>query len=194
MNQELRPEDGARPPTEAVFSFVNKNRSGTRGLADVQFAPSTNLEVIAKRGSGQPIGPRTELYCHESRDMPGVQREPPGRRPAKSVATFAAKRLRYRTLRCGSACENDGASRRHSRQTGSAQRSATRPPSRRQGRMNRHFSAPAPKMLWLSYCTYRATWQSFPNDGSCWLFTRGPRPGASWSAARNMCPFALPND
>jgi len=93
-------------------------------------------------------------------------------------------------------------------------------------RVNRHFFAPAPNMLWLSDFTYVATWQGFVYVAFVieafarrivgWRASRtahagfvldaldqalmigGPSIVAGWfttpTAARNMCPFAIPND
>lgn len=69
-------------------------------------------------------------------------------------------------------------------------------------RVNRHFFAPSPNMLWLSDFTYVATWQGFVYVAFSMPSTRrfmigGPSTVEDWftipTADRNMCPFAIPN-
>ncbi|WP_105423702.1 IS3 family transposase [Neorhizobium sp. T25_27] len=155
---------GARPPTEAMISFIDEHRSvlGVEPICRLlPIAPSTYYEVVAKRTDvgrlsareRNDIAMKVEIrrVFNENFQVYGVRKVwRQLQREGFDIARCTVARLmRMMGLQ--------GIIRGKPIKTTVSDRSAPCPLDR----VNRHFKAPAPNMLWLSDFTYVATWQGF---------------------------------
>ncbi|MBX5167469.1 MULTISPECIES: IS3 family transposase [unclassified Rhizobium] len=155
---------GARPPTEAMISFIDEHRSvlGVEPICRLlPIAPSTYYEVIAKRTDVDRLSARERndiamkveirRVFNENFQVYGVRKVwRQLQREGFDIARCTVARLmRMMGLQ--------GIIRGKPVKTTVSDRSAPCPLDR----VNRHFKAPAPNMLWLSDFTYVATWQGF---------------------------------
>ncbi|MUO31839.1 MULTISPECIES: IS3 family transposase [Rhizobium/Agrobacterium group] len=155
---------GARPPTEAMISFIDEHRSvlGVEPICRLlPIAPSTYYEVVAKRTDvgrlsareRNDIAMKVEIrrVFNENFQVYGVRKVwRQLQREGFDIARCTVARLmRMMGLQ--------GIIRGKPIKTTVSDKSAPCPLDR----VNRHFKAPAPNMLWLSDFTYVATWQGF---------------------------------
>ncbi|MGG7519792.1 IS3 family transposase, partial [Allorhizobium undicola] len=155
---------GARPPTEAMISFIDEHRSvlGVEPICKLlPIAPSTYYEVVAKRTdvgrlsarARRDIAMKVEIrrVFNENFQVYGVRKVwRQLQREGFDIARCTVARLmRMMGLQ--------GIIRGKPIKTTVSDRSVPCPLDR----VNRHFKAPAPNMLWLSDFTYVATWQGF---------------------------------
>ncbi|WP_281977685.1 IS3 family transposase [Pseudorhizobium flavum] len=155
---------GARPPTEAMISFIDEHRSvlGVEPICRLlPIAPSTYYEVVAKRADvgrlsareRNDIAMKVEIrrVFNENFQVYGVRKVwRQLQREGFDIARCTVARLmRMMGLQ--------GIIRGKPIKTTVSDKSAPCPLDR----VNRHFKAPAPNMLWLSDFTYVATWQGF---------------------------------
>ncbi|MCF3643376.1 IS3 family transposase [Rhizobium sp. TRM95111] len=155
---------GARAPTEAMISFIDEHRS-VLGIEPIcrllPIAPSTYYEAVAKRTDvgrlsareRNDIAMKVEIrrVFNENFQVYGVRKVwRQLQREGFDVARCTVARLmRMMGLQ--------GIIRGKPIKTTVSDKSAPCPLDR----VNRHFKAPAPNMLWLSDFTYVATWQGF---------------------------------
>ncbi|MCJ7998030.1 IS3 family transposase [Rhizobium cremeum] len=155
---------GARPPTEAMISFIDEHRSvlGVEPICRLlPIAPSTYYEVIAKRTDVDRLSARERndiamkveirRVFNENFQVYGVRKVwRQLQREGYDIARCTVARLmRMMGLQ--------GVIRGKPVKTTMSDKSAPCPLDR----VNRYFKAPAPNMLWLSDFTYVATWQGF---------------------------------
>ncbi|QXC53085.1 IS3 family transposase (plasmid) [Agrobacterium salinitolerans] len=155
---------GARPPTEAMISFIDEHRSvlGVEPICRLQpIAPSTYYEVVAKRTDVDRLSARERndiamkveirRVFNENFQVYGVRKVwRQLQREGYDIARCTVARLmRMMGLQ--------GVIRGKPVKTTVSDKSAPCPLDR----VNRQFFAPAPNMLWLSDFTYVATWQGF---------------------------------
>ncbi|NKE74168.1 IS3 family transposase [Ochrobactrum sp. MC-1LL] len=155
---------GARPPTEAMISFIDEHRSvlGVEPICRLlPIAPSTYYEVVAKRTDVGRLSARARRdmamkveirrVFNENFQVYGVRKVwRQLQREGFDIARCTVARLmRMMGLQ--------GIIRGKPIKTTASDKSAPCPLDR----VNRHFKAPAPNMLWLSDFTYVATWQGF---------------------------------
>ncbi|MDO3445416.1 IS3 family transposase [Agrobacterium sp. V1] len=155
---------GARPPTEAMISSIDEHRSvlGVEPICRLlPIAPSTYYEVVAKR---------TDVGRLSARERNDIAMKVEIRRVFNQNFQVYGVRKVWRQLqregfdiaRCTVArvmrmMGLQGIIRGKPIKTTVSDKSAPCPLDR----VNRHFKAPAPNMLWLSDFTYVATWQGF---------------------------------
>ncbi|WP_209914192.1 IS3 family transposase [Agrobacterium pusense] len=155
---------GARPPTEAMISFIDEHRSvfGVEPICRLlPIAPSTYYEVVAKRTDVDRLSARERndiamkveirRVFNENFQVYGVRKVwRQLQREGYDIARCTVARLmRMMGLQ--------GIIRGKPVKTTVSDKAAPCPLDR----VNRHFKAPAPNMLWLSDFTYVATWQGF---------------------------------
>ncbi|MGB3812111.1 MAG: IS3 family transposase [Shinella sp.] len=157
-------DGGARPPTEAMISFIDEHRSalGVEPICRLlPIAPSTYYEVIAKRNDVNRLSARARSdiamkieirrVFNENFQVYGVRKVwRQLRREGYDIARCTVARLMR-----GMGLQ--GVIRGKPVKTTVADKTAQCPLDR----VNRQFFAPAPNMLWLSDFTYVATWQGF---------------------------------
>ncbi|NML76249.1 IS3 family transposase [Rhizobium sp. S-51] len=155
---------GARPPTEAMISFIDEHRSvlGVEPICRLlPIAPSTYYEVVAKRTDVDRLSARARSdmvmkveirrVFNENFQVYGVRKVwRQLQREGFDIARCTVARL-MRTMGL------QGIFRGKPVKTTVFDKRAPCPLDR----VNRHFKAPAPNMLWLSDFTYVATWQGF---------------------------------
>nr|WP_197489681.1 IS3 family transposase [Martelella sp. AD-3] len=155
---------GARPPTEAMITFIDEHRSvlGVEPICRLlPIAPSTYYDAVAKRTGVDRLSDRARRdmamkieirrVFHENFRVYGVREVwRQLKREGFDIARCTVARLR-RTM------ELQGVIRDRPARTTTPDKNAPCPLDR----VNRHFKAPAPNMLWLSDFTYVATWQGF---------------------------------
>ncbi len=110
---------GARPPTEAMISFIEEHRLvlGVEPICRLMLiAPSTYYEVIAKRTDVDRLSARERNDIAMKVEIRRVFNENFQVYGVQGLAAIAARRLRHRPLHRRAAYENNGDSRRHSRQ------------------------------------------------------------------------------
>ncbi|MFS8050324.1 MULTISPECIES: IS3-like element ISRtr2 family transposase [Rhizobium] len=155
---------GARPPTEAMISFIDEHRSkfGVEPICRLlPIAPSTYYDAIAKRTDVDRLSARARRDAamkveirrvfNENFQVYGVRKVwRQLQREGFDIARCTVSRLmRMMGLQ--------GIIRGKPVKTTVSDKAALCPLDR----VNRQFCAPAPNMLWLSDFTYVATWQGF---------------------------------
>ncbi|MGI8397510.1 IS3 family transposase [Agrobacterium deltaense] len=155
---------GARPPTEAMISFIDEHRTvlGVEPICRLlPIAPSTYYEVVAKRTDVDRLSARARRdmamkveirrVFNENFQVYGVRKVwRQLQREGHDIARCTVARLmRMMGLQ--------GIIRGKPVKTTVPDKAAPCPLDR----VNRQFRAPAPNMLWLSDFTYVATWQGF---------------------------------
>ncbi|MFS8115292.1 IS3-like element ISRtr2 family transposase [Rhizobium jaguaris] len=155
---------GARPPTEAMISFIDEHRSkfGVEPMCRLlPIAPSTYYDAIAKRTDVDRLSARARRdtamkveirrVFNENFQVYGVRKVwRQLQREGFDIARCTVSRLmRMMGLQ--------GIIRGKPVKTTVSDKAALCPLDR----VNRQFCAPAPNMLWLSDFTYVATWQGF---------------------------------
>ncbi|WP_176038806.1 IS3-like element ISRtr2 family transposase [Brucella tritici] len=155
---------GARPPTEAMISFIDEHRSkfGVEPICRLlPIAPSTYYDAIAKRTDVDRLSVRARRDAamkveirrvfNENFQVYGVRKVwRQLQREGFDIARCTVSRLmRMMGLQ--------GIIRGKPVKTTVPDKAALCPLDR----VNRQFCAPAPNMLWLSDFTYVATWQGF---------------------------------
>ncbi|MES5101154.1 IS3 family transposase [Agrobacterium rubi] len=155
---------GARPPTEAMISFIDEHRTvlGVEPICRLlPIAPSTYYEVVAKRTDVDRLSARARRdmamkveirrVFNENFQVYGVRKVwRQLQREGHDIARCTVARLmRMMGLQ--------GIIRGKPVKTTVSDKAAPCPLDR----VNRQFRAPAPNMLWLSDFTYVATWQGF---------------------------------
>ncbi|WP_436969156.1 IS3 family transposase [Agrobacterium salinitolerans] len=155
---------GARPPTEAMISFIDEHRTvlGVEPICRLlPIAPSTYYEVVAKRTDVDRLSARARRdmamkveirrVFNENFQVYGVRKVwRQLQREGHDIARCTVARLmRMMGLQ--------GIIRGKPVKTTVPDKAVPCPLDR----VNRQFRAPAPNMLWLSDFTYVATWQGF---------------------------------
>ncbi|WP_420337040.1 IS3 family transposase [Roseibium sp.] len=155
---------GARPPTEAMISFIDEHRSvfGVEPICKVlPIAPSTYYENVAKRVDVGRLSPRARRdivlkieirrVFEENFRVYGVRKvwRQLQREDFDVARCTVARLMRVMGLQ--------GTIRGKPVKTTLADKLAPSPLDR----VNRQFKAPAPNRLWVSDFTYVATWQGF---------------------------------
>ncbi|WP_205910251.1 IS3 family transposase [Rhizobium sp. FKY42] len=155
---------GARPPTEAIISFIDEHRSvlGVEPICKLlPIAPSTYYEVVAKRTDVDRLSARARRdmtmkveirrVFNENFQVYGVRKvwRQLQREGVDIARCTVARLMRMMGLQ--------GIIRGKPVKTTVSDKAAPCPLDR----VNRQFYAPAPNMLWLSDFTYVATWQGF---------------------------------
>src|SRR5690606_23284715 len=150
---------GARPPTEAMISFIDEHRSrlGVEPICRLlPIAPSTYYEVIAKRTDVDRLSARTRSdmamkieirrVFNENFQVYGV------RKVWRQLQREGFEIARCTVARLMRVMGPQGIIRGKPVKTTISDKAAPCPLDR----VNRHFKAPAPNMLWLSDFTYGA--------------------------------------
>ncbi|KAB2786821.1 IS3 family transposase [Brucella anthropi] len=153
---------GARPPTEAMISFIDEHRTvlGVEPICRLlPIAPSTYYEVVAKRTDVDRLSARARRDMAMKVEIRRVFNE--------NFQVYGVRKVWRQLQREGhdiARCTVAGLMRMMGLQgiirgkpvkTTVPDKAAPCPLDR----VNRQFRAPAPNMLWLSDFTYVATWQ-----------------------------------
>ncbi|MCZ7862216.1 IS3 family transposase [Agrobacterium salinitolerans] len=155
---------GARPPTEAMISFIDEHRPvlGVEPICRLlPIAPSTYYEVVAKRTDVGRLSARVRRdmamkveirrVFNENFQVYGV------RKVWRQLQREGFDIARCTVARLMRAMGLQGIIRGKPIRTTISDKTAPCPLDL----VNRQFFAPAPNMLWLSDFTYVATWQGF---------------------------------
>ncbi|WP_248127543.1 IS3 family transposase [Brucella pituitosa] len=155
---------GARPPTKAMISFIDEHRSvlGVEPICRLlPIAPSTYYEVIAKRTDVGRLSARERndiAMKVEIRQVFNENYQDYGvRKVWRQLQREGFDIARCTVARLMRMMGLQGIIRGKPVKTTVSDKSAPCPLDR----VNRHFKASAPNMLWLSDFTYVATWQGF---------------------------------
>ncbi|WP_433850726.1 IS3 family transposase [Brucella pseudogrignonensis] len=157
-------DGGARPPVQAMISFIDEHRSvlGVEPICRLlPIAPSTYYEVIAKRTDVDRLSARARRDIAMKIEIRRVFNENFQVYGVRKVWR-QLQREGYDIARCTVArlmrgIGLQGVIRGKPVKTTVSDKAAPCPLDR----VNRQFHAPAPNMLWLSDFTYVATWQGF---------------------------------
>ncbi|WP_336067114.1 IS3 family transposase [Nitratireductor rhodophyticola] len=155
---------GARPPTEAMISFIDEHRPvfGVEPICRVlPIAPSTYYENIAKREDVDRLSVRARrdiaLKIEIRRVFEENFRVYGVRKVWRQLQREGFDVARCTVARLMRAMGLQGIIRGKPVKTTFPDKSAPSPLDR----VNRQFKAPAPNRLWVSDFTYVATWQGF---------------------------------